>query len=275
MLFHKKHQTIIIACILLVISLIVLSYSVKQPSETGFFRKLILEMAAPLVSAINVPVEKVSTVWKRYLFLVGLEEENRRLTKENALLANELLRYREGYLESIRLEKLIKLKEVLNYPSIAARVIAKSQAALIKTILIDKGTADGMKIGFPVVTERGVVGRIIESSWHSSRILLLIDESSKIDAALLEGRNQGILQGAGSGACILKYVPKAETIKMGDIVISSGLSGVFPKGLFLGVVTVVDKNDPGLFQKVQVAPYVDFAKMEEVLVLVTDKDKRK
>ena len=164
MLFHKKHQTIIIACILLVISLIVLSYSVKQPSGAGFFRKMVLEIAAPLVSVINIPINEINTVWKRYLFLVGLEEENRLLKKENAMLSNELLQYREGYLEGIRLQKLLKLKESLNYQSIAARVVAKSQTTLIKTILIDKGTADGLKIGLPVVAEKGVAGRIIESS---------------------------------------------------------------------------------------------------------------
>lgn len=275
MLFHKKHQTIIIACILLVISLIVLSYSVKQPSEAGLFRKMVLEMAAPIVSAINIPINEVSTAWKRYLFLVGMEEENRRLKKQNDLLANELLQYREGYLEGMRLKRLLKLKESLKYPSIAARVIAKSQTTLIKTILIDKGTADGLKIGLPVAAEKGVAGRIIESSWHSSMVLLLIDESSKIDASLQEGRSQGILQGGGAGVCNLKYIPKTETVKVGDVVISSGLSGVFPKGLFMGVVTIADKNEPGLFQKVQVVPYVDFAKLEEVLILLPDKDNRK
>ena len=208
-------------------------------------------------------------------FSCGTGRGNRLLKKENAMLSNELLQYREGYLEGIRLQKLLKLKESLNYQSIAARVVAKSQTTLIKTILIDKGTTDGLKIGLPVVAEKGVAGRIIESSWHSSRVLLLIDESSKIDASLQEGRNQGILQGGGAGVCSLKYIPKTETVKVGDVVISSGLSGVFPKGLFLGVVKVADKNEPGLFQKVQVVPYVDFAKMEEILVLVTAKDKRK
>jgi rod shape-determining protein MreC len=252
-----------------------LSYSVKQPSEAGLFRKMVLEMAAPLIISINIPINEVNTAWKRYLFLVGMEEENGRLKKQNDLLANELLQYREGYLEGMRLKRLLKLKESLKYPSIAARVIAKSQTTLIKTILIDKGTVDGLKIGLPVVVEKGIAGRIIESSWHSSRVLLLIDESSKIDASLQEGRSQGILQGGGAGVCNLKYIPKTETVKVGDVVISSGLSGVFPKGLFMGVVTIADKNEPGLFQKVQIVPYVDFAKLEEVMVLLPDKDNRK
>jgi rod shape-determining protein MreC len=275
MLFHKKYQTIIIACILLVISLLVLFYNVKQPYEAGYFRKLVLEAVAPLLSVINNSVDEIDRVWKRYIFLVGLEEENRRLKKESALPKSELLQYREGYLEGKRLQVLLKLKESITYPTVAARVIATDQTTFIKTIMIDKGTADGLKNGFPVLADRGVVGRIIESSWHISRVLLIIDENSNIDASLQEGRSQGILQGAGAGLCSLKYIPKTETVKIGNVVISSGLSGVVPKGLFLGVVASADKNTGGLFQEIQVVPFVDFAKLEEVLVFLMDKDDKK
>jgi len=275
MLFHKKYQTIIIACILLIISMIILSYSKEQPSEAGFFRKLVLEATAPMVNVIHSSIKGINSVWTQYLLLVGMEEENRRLKKENALLTNELLQYREGYLEAKRLQNLLKLKESLDHPTIAARVIAKDQANIIKTILIDKGTADGLRAGLPVMTERSILGRIIESSWNVSRVLLITDESSNIDAMLQESRTQGILQGAGSGLCSLKYIPKTETLKAGEVVISSDLSGVFPKGLFIGVVTSADKGDSSLFQKVQVMPYIDLTKLEEVLVLLIDKDIKK
>ncbi len=116
------------------------------------------------------------------------------------------------------------------------------------------------------------MGRIVEASSHVSKILLLIDESSNIDALVQENRIQGILQGAGSLGCSLKYVSKTETVNVGNIVISSGLSGLFPKGLLLGSVKSVDKTDSGLFQKVDVAPFVDFARLEEVMVIVLNKD---
>jgi len=270
--FHKKYQTIIIACILIVISLIVLSYSVKQPSDVGFFRKLVLEITAPLFRVINTSGQQISGAWHRYLFLVGLEEQNRRQAKENALLSTELLKYRESYLEGQRLQKLLKLQETIDHPTITARVIAKDRTTLIKTILINKGTAHGVRVGLPVIGERGVVGRITESSWHVSRVLLLIDENSNIDALLQENRSQGILQGAGSGICNLKYISKAETVKSGDVVVSAGLSTVFPKGLPLGVVTLADKNDASMFQKIHVAPFVDLTKLEEVIVLLLKKD---
>ena len=275
MLFPKKHQSIIIACLLVIISLIILSYSVKQPNEDGFFRRLVLETAAPLADMITVSFKGLNEVWKRYIILVGMEEENRRLKKENALLTQEIIQYREGYLEGIRLQKLLALQEKVKYPTITARVIDRDQTSIIKTILINKGTSHGLRVDLPVVADQGVVGRIIETSWHASKILLLIDENSNIDALVEETRIQGILQGAGSLGCSLKYIPKTETVAVGNIVISSGLSGLFPKGLLLGVVKNVDKTNSGLFQKIDIAPFVDFAKIEEVTVIVLDKGDKK
>jgi rod shape-determining protein MreC len=272
MLFPKKYRSLIIACLLVIISLILLSYSIRQPSKVGFFRRLVLETAAPLANVITVSFEGLKETWNRYVFLVGLEEENRRLKKGNALLTQETIKYREGYLEGIRLQKLLALKERVNYPTIAARVIARDQTSIIKTILINKGTTHGLRVDLPVLSDQGVVGRIVEASSHVSKILLLIDESSNIDALVQETRIQGILQGAGSLGYSLKYVSKAETVNVGNIVISSGLSGLFPKGLLLGSVKSVDKTDSGLFQKVDVAPFVDFARLEEVIVIVLNKD---
>ena len=275
MLFPKKHQSIIIACLLVIISLIILSYSVKQPNKDSFFRRLVLEAAAPLADMITVSFKGLNEVWKRYIILVGMEEENRRLKKDNALLTQEIIQYREGYLEGIRLQKLLALQEKVKYPTITARVIDRDQTSIIKTILINKGTSHGLRVDLPVVADQGVVGRIIEASWHASKILLLIDENSNIDALVEETRIQGILQGAGSSGCSLKYIPKTETVALGNIVISSGLSGLFPKGLLLGVVKNVDKTNSGLFQKIDIAPFVDFARLEEVTVIVLDTGDKK
>jgi len=275
MLFPKKHQSIIIACLLVIISLIILSYSVKQPNKDSFFRRLVLEAAAPLADMITVSFKGLDEVWKRYIILVGMEEENRRLKKDNALLTQEIIQYREGYLEGIRLQKLLALQEKVKYPTITARVIDRDQTSIIKTILINKGTSHGLRVDLPVVADQGVVGRIIEASWHASKILLLIDENSNIDALVEETRIQGILQGAGSSGCSLKYIPKTETVALGNIVISSGLSGLFPKGLLLGVVKNVDKTNSGLFQKIDIAPFVDFARLEEVTVIVLDTGDKK
>ena len=275
MLFPKKYQPIIIACLLVIISIVMVSYSVKRPTSIGFFRKLVLETAAPLANTISSSFRGLNEAWKRYIFLVGMEDENRRLKKENASLTQDIAYYREGYLEGIRLQKLLALKEKINYPTIVARVISRDQTSIIKTILIDKGTSHGMKVDLPVIADQGVVGRIVEASPHVSKILLLIDVNSNIDSMVQESRIQGILQGASSRGCSLKYIAKTETVSPGNIVISSGLSGVFPKGLLIGAVTNVDKTDSGLFQKIDVAPFVDFARIEEVMIIKSDTVEKK
>jgi rod shape-determining protein MreC len=272
MLLPKKHQPIIIACLLVIISLVILSYSVKQPTRVGFFRELVLETAAPLASMITASFRDLVGVWKRYIFLIGLEDENGQLKRDNALLKQEINRYREGYLEGIRLQQLLALKEKSKHHTVAAMVIGRDQASIMKTILINKGTSHGLRLDLPVIADQGVVGRIVETSANVSRILLLIDENSNTDALIQENRIQGILQGAASFGCSLKYVPKTETVTVGSIVVTSGLSGLFPKGLLLGVVKNVEKTDSGLFQKIDVTPFVDFSKLEEVIVIVLDKN---
>ena len=270
MLIPHKYHPPVVAAVLLIISLTVISYSASRLSETGFLRKMVLEAGAPVEDAVNVSLKGLHDSWKRYLFLVGLEDENRRLRHGNAVLSEQLNHYREGYIEGMRLQKLLNLKDSLTNRVVAARVVDRNRASLFKTILIDKGTADGMRVGFPVLSEQGVVGRIIETAWHASQVLLLVDGNSNIDGLIQRSRAQGILQGAGSAGCNLKYISRVEEVLPGDVVLSSGLAGVFPKGLLLGVVTKVSRKGEGLFQKIDVAPAVDFGKLEEVLALIPD-----
>jgi rod shape-determining protein MreC len=269
MLFLKKHRSAILATIMVVISLIMLSYNIVNPSaENGFIRKLVLELAVPIENIVNAPVRALNNIWKRYLFLVGLENENRRLLRQNALLTQQLIQHQEGYLEGLRLKKLLSLKNQISYKAVAASVTGRNRKSLHQTVMINKGSAQGIKAGMPVVADSGVVGRIIETSWHVSRVLLLIDENSNVDSLVQGGRVQGILQGNSQGCCVLKYVPKMEEVHVGDAVITSGICGVFPKSWLLGTVSRVTRGGDGLFQKVEVVPSVDFSKLEEVLVLM-------
>jgi rod shape-determining protein MreC len=275
MLIPRKYQSIIMVAALLIISLIMLSYGISRLSETGFLRKMVLETAAPVQDVISISLKSLHDGWNRYLFLIGLEDENQKLRKQNAALIEQLNRYREGYLEGMRLQKLLSLRDVFQQRAVAARVIDRHHTSLFKTILIDKGTAEGLRVGLPVIADQGVVGRIIETSWHASRVLLVIDENSNIDAMIQRSRAQGILQGAGPAGCNLKYVSRVEEVLTGDVVLTAGLSGVFPKGLLLGVVKAASRREEGLFQKIELAPVVDFGKLEEILVLTPTKDSGK
>jgi rod shape-determining protein MreC len=142
---------------------------------------------------------------------------------------------------------------------------------VFKTILINRGTKDGVSIDCPVVAAEGIAGRVIEVSWNVSKVLLLVDYNSNIDALIQRSRVQGILQGTREGECDLKYVQRSEEVKVGDVVVSSGLAGIFPKGLLLGRVRNVQKEKSGLFQRIEVSTEVDVTKLEEMLVILKEK----
>jgi rod shape-determining protein MreC len=270
MFFPKKYHAITIASILIVLSLVILSFNLKRPDEVGFIRKLVMEAAAPIENLITGAFEGIRGVWKRYIFLVGVEEENRSLKKKVDSLTNEIIRYRESYLEGIRLKEHLSLRESRGMPMVSARVVGKETSSVFKTILINKGTADGMRAGLAVISIEGVVGRIVESSWSVSRVLLAIDYNSNIDAVIQGTRSQGILQGGGAMGCNLKYVERSEEIKVGDAVLTSGMGGIFPKGLLIGTVVSVDRKDSGLFQKIEVMPAVYFSRLEEVSIILPE-----
>jgi rod shape-determining protein MreC len=275
MLIPKRHRPAAIIILFIVFSVIILILSTKMPADTGYPRKLILDVTAPIERLVRIPLDKTINVWSRYLFLVGLGEENLRLKKENDQLKNQLLKYQEGYLEGLRLQKLLTLKDQSDYVATAARVIEIDQKSLIKTILINKGTSHGIRNGLPVINEQGVIGRVIETSWHVARVLLISDGNSNIDALVQGTRVQGMLQGYGTRRCLLKYIAQTEEVKVGDLVVSSGMTEVFPRGLLLGTVSRVDKKESGLFQRIDVVPAVDFTRLEEVLVLMVGDKKKK
>lgn len=274
-MFPKKYRPIAVVSVFILAALITISYSTKPFSDTGFLRKIVLEAAVPLVSLKNNALKVLRENWNRYIFLIGLEEQNASLHRENARLAGQLVQYQEGYLEAGRLQRLLELKNQFNIRASTATVIDRDPSSVIKTLLINKGTTQGLRVGLPVLAERGIAGRITECSWHVSRVMLITDENSNVDALIQGNRAHGILQGAGSGGCQLKYIAKTEEVKQGDTVISSGMGRIFPKGIILGAVKRVDKLEGGLFQKVEVTPSVNFDKLEEVLVLVFDKEERK
>ena len=275
MFFLRKYKTAILIIALLVIALIMLSFNLKYGAERGFFSKIVLQAVAPVQKGLNASIKSIRDAWLRYIFLVGIEEENKNLKKKINEFKSVIISYQEGYLEAQRLKKLLSLTDDYNYNFIPARVIGREQAALSKTILINKGTVQGLKTGMPVVVPPGLIGRLVDVSWHASKVLLFIDENSNIDAIVQRTRMQGIISGAGSRGLILKYISKTQDVQEGDVIISSGMGGVFPKGLLIGQVSHVDRLEASLFLKINVAPFVDFSKLEEVLILASSGNKTK
>ena len=140
---------------------------------------------------------------------------------------------------------------------------------LFKSIIIDKGAHRGVVINMAVVNSEGVVGRVVSVSPHYSQVLLVTDQNCAIDGLVQGSRGRGMLKGNGSSECYFDYVIKTCEIKEGDAIVTSGLGGVFPKGLHLGRVKAVDDSPYKLFKDVRVIPAVDFNTLEEVLIILT------
>jgi len=273
MFFLRKYKTIIFIAALLVVALSMIFYNLKYGTDKSFLRKIVLEAIAPVQKALSFSIASVKDDWSRYIFLVGIVDENKKLKKEIEELKAVLISYQESYQEAKRLRKLLSLSDDYKYQFISARVIGREQAALSRVILINKGSSDGLKTGMPVVAPPGLIGRLVDVSWHVSRVLLFIDENSNIDAIVQRNRTQGIISGAGSRGLIFKYISKTQDVKEGDVIVSAGMGGVFPKGMLIGQVIHVDKQDASLFLKINVAPFADFSKLEEILILSSDETK--
>lgn len=265
----KKYRKMALVLVLVVVlSLVLYSAFHRESEETGLARKLVLETMSPLQALVVKTCDSVAGVWRHYVFLVGLEEENRDLRRQLAARDRDLNRARETGLESERLRRLLEMKEQAPFETVAARVVARDRTSLFRALVIDRGSRHGVTVGSPVIVAEGVVGIVMDHSWNASKVLLINDYSCRIDALLQESRVRGILEGHHDLECSLKYVSRSESVMEGDIVVTSGLAGTFPKGLVLGTVTSVVRGPDHLFQEIRVRPAVDTGKVEEVLVVI-------
>ncbi|MDD5475228.1 MAG: rod shape-determining protein MreC [Syntrophales bacterium] len=264
----KYKKTVLLLVLALLLSIAILSAPQRKSESTGLFRRLVFETMVPLQKAIVTTVTSIQHAWHRYVFLVGMEAENRELRSRVTELDRDLNIARETRLEYDRLRLLMGLQESSSFKTQAARVIARDRSSIFKTLVIDRGSRHGISIGSPVLVSEGVVGTVMEMSWNASKVLLITDYNCRIDAYVQRSRVRGILEGHHGSKCSLKYVTRAEPVEEGDIIVTSGLAGLFPKGLVLGTVTNVIKGPENLFQEIRVQPAANIDRIEEVLVVI-------
>ncbi len=166
-----------------------------------------------------------------------------------------------------RLAELLDLKEALDLKVVAADVIGSDATGLARTLILGQGSAAGLEPGMGVIATGGVVGKLIASSPNASRVILLNDHNCAIDAFAQRSSARGIISGLADDGVIMRYVERTEDLKPGDMVITSGLDGVFPRGLLIGYVSAIERKGPGLFLNVSVKPAVNLRKLERVLII--------
>ena len=266
-MFSKKTVLILAGILLISVNLILLAVATRRPVASGLGRTAIA-FVAPFQELTHCVVKTVRNVWWRYLFLSSVAGENQRLLQELGAAQQHIVQQRELELENQRLRDLLEFKRSLQSPAVPAEIIGRDPSAWFKTVIVDKGHADGLRRGMPVVSSLGVVGQIIEVSGRQSRLLLIIDRNSGVDALVQRTRARGIVKGTSQDECYLDYVLHADDVRAGDLVVTSGYDGIYPKGLLIGTVEAVDFKGGDFFKEVQITPAVDFDKLEEVLVIL-------
>lgn len=201
-----------------------------------------------------------------------LRERNAELEQLVAQLTVENLRLKEIEAENSRLRGLLQFRQVnpsFTYKGgqVVGRIVANEPSSVIQSIVIDIGSNNGIKAGMPVVTERGLAGRVTDVYSTASRVLLITDSSSNVNAMLQNTRLRGILRGRAGQPPIMDYLPQDQEILVGDIVVTSGEGGNFPVGIPVGQVVEVEQNDVEMFQRAVVRTTVDFDTLETVLVV--------
>jgi rod shape-determining protein MreC len=206
--------------------------------------------------------------WSGYVGLRNVQTENDELKRQLAQAQIALQEQRARADRSRGLEQLLELRDRSALSTTAAEIIAAAASPEFRTVTIDKGTADGLRPDMAVIAPAGVVGRIVVPSARAAKGQLLIDRNAAAGALVERSRAQGVVLGDENQRLRLDYVSEAADIQTGDVVVTSGIDGIYPKGFIIGQVESVEKNGV-TFRRISIKPAVDFSSLEEVLVVLT------
>lgn len=263
----KEYRHYLATLLLVIVPVVALNAGGKNPADFHWFDKAAVSVSTPVQAAIRWSIETTWDGMQSYLLLFRSQENNQALALENRRLLNEIAALQEVARENDRLRQVVGFNAPLEGRKVVAQVIAQDVSPEFRMIRINKGHAQGVEAGMAVIALEGVVGRVIRTGRDFADVLALLDSSSAIDSLLQRNRVRGVVEGLGSQQLAMKYLRRTDDVQEGDLVVSSGIGGLFPKGLTIGKVTSVRKKNFGITQTVEVAPSVDFNRLEEVTVI--------
>ncbi|MCL6583611.1 MAG: rod shape-determining protein MreC [bacterium] len=262
-----KHRSFSLLVFFLLISIFLIMFQGFQGKKAYSLLRSTITLFSSIHKISVSMVRSAKLIWSDYIALVGVRQENKELKRQIELLKNLNNQYIEAVEANKRLRKLLDFREQIEEPTFSAQIIGKDSTNWCKSVLLDKGSMDGVAVNMPVVTYNGVVGKIQEVTNHTAKVLLINDIHSSVAVLIQRSRAEGIAAGSGKDYCIIKYAGKDFDIRIGDRVITSGIGGVFPKGLVVGVVSKIQKNNYDLFQYVEVVPEAKISNLEEVFII--------
>lgn len=271
---HKKSKLRLLLPVVLI--LLFLSLMPRAQKRMMWYEQMLSNIVAPFQWVSSSIGDGITGIWDGYISLVGTKRENRELKTENARLKGKLARMEEVKGENERLRNLMGYRDVFGMETVVTRVVASDPRAEFKSVMIDKGRSDGIKLYMPVVGPKGLIGRIGRVTNGSAQVLLLNDPNSAVDAMVQRSRARGLLVGASARTKLktgyfltrLEYLRRVSDIHDNDVIVTSGLDGVFPPGLPVGTVHQITKSQDGIFKEAEVVPFENFQELQEVMVLL-------
>lgn len=263
-------RTVAVLIALLVLQLALLSLQIEKPSGTILFRSWTLAAQAPVLSLSSQAAHGISDLWHRYVWLVGARAENESLRDAVNRLSLLNKAYEQSRLENVRLRRLLALSDPLPFEVLGARVTGRAPSFLANLVTIDRGSRQGVRVDSPVLSGEGIVGRVLLVSADQAQVQLISNPDAAIGVMLEHSRTPGVLSGTGDMLLELNYIGDTNPVAVGEVVLSSGLDGIFPKGMSVGRVVEVARGK-GVFQEIRVEPLVDLIHLEEVAVILDPK----
>jgi rod shape-determining protein MreC len=262
----RGRAIVVILALALILAWLVLDQTGRpNPIRDGFSRVI-----APVQFGLQRAFGPVSRVLGWVGHLSSMARENDVLRQENNELRNQIILLQEAQIENETLRRQLDFKSaVSSLRLLAAEVIGRDPNSLLQFLIIDRGAEDGLQRGMPVLAAEGLVGRISEVSANSAKVMLITDPSSSVSALIQRSRSTGMVQGSPGSGLVMRYIPQEDTVVPGDVVITSGLGGNFPKRLVIGQLASVTKRDVEMFQEARIIPAVNLHDLETVMVLLS------
>jgi len=259
--------------VFLVLLTIVSMVSDRRAREDGgrdlpWWQAALLEIAAPVERLVSAPFDAVSEFYDGYVDLIGVRAENRRLERRIAEIEAENLQFREALVASGHLGRVASMRDEVEIPMLPAEVVGLDVAPWFRSVLVDRGAQHGVEPGHPVITHQGVVGVVTATSGHAAKTMLLLDRQSAVDALVQRSRARGVVRGVGRDRLEFEFVVRGADVVEGDEVVTSGLGGIYPKGLRLGRVAELRDASGRLTRIAVIAPAVDLGQLEQVFVML-------
>lgn len=264
-----KYRRAVVLSSALLLSFLLMTLEVRREEEISrFLERLLLESIAPLLKATAYVKTGAVNLWENYVDLRGVRQENLHLREEVQSLQRRLRTLEEQALENWRLKTLLRLQQQEPSPSLVARVVGKDATNWFRHLVIDQGSHHGLSRHMPVIAPEGLVGQVAEVTPWSARVQLITDPVSSVGVLLQSSRVTGLLVGTERHRLRIKHLPILAEIRSGEVVVTSGMGGVYPKGVLVGKVVEVERRSGALFQEAVVEPSVDFSRLEEVVVIM-------